>query len=178
MSSSTALLLIDLLVGAFDADPPRTCQGGSVLASGARLLGRARAACALVVHVVETFDQDKHRPGSPVWKAYQIHRDVAPREGEIVSPQRRYDAFCDSDLDARLRAEGIDTVVIAGLSSPWCVDTAVRRAFGLGYRVLLAADGHRGSDSTSLPVETIAQHHNEILAACFAEVRPVDEIVF
>jgi nicotinamidase-related amidase len=178
MSRSTALLLIDMLAGAFGAEPPRTCEGGSVLASAARLLGRARAAGALVVHVVETFDEAKVPPGSPVWNAYQIHKDVAPQEGEIVSPQQRYDAFCGNDLDVKLRAAGIDTVVIAGLSSPWCVDTAVRRAFGLGYRVILAADGHGCSDSETLRAEGIARHHNEILGACFAEVRPGDEIVF
>ena len=92
--------------------------------------------------------------------------------------QRRYDAFCGNDLDAQLRASGIETVVIAGLSSPWCVDTAVRRAFGLGYRVVLASDGHGCLDSPTLPAETIAKHHNELLAACFADVVPVNDIAF
>jgi len=178
MPGHTALLVIDMLAGAFGKDPPRTHEGRSVLPSVARLLERARAAGALVVHVIEDVDETKHPPGSPVWKAYQIHPDVAPHESEIVSTQHRYDAFCGNTLDARLRAAGTDTVVIAGLSSPWCVDTAVRRAYGLGYRVVLASDGHGCSDSPSLRAETIAQHHNEVLAECFAEVTPIEAIAF
>jgi len=178
MPRHTALLVIDMLASAFGKNPPRTHQGDSVLPNVVRLLERARASGALVVHVVEHVDETKHPPGSPVWKAYQIHPDVAPHEGEIVSTQDRYDAFCGSNLDASLRAAGIDTVVIAGLSSPWCVDTAVRRAYGLGYRVVLASDGHGCSDSRSLRAETIAQHHNEVLAECFAEVTPIEAIVF
>jgi nicotinamidase-related amidase len=178
MSERTALLLVDLLAGAFGSKPLTTCDGTPVLPNARRLLERARAAGALVVHVVEAFDETKYPPGSPVWNAYQAHPDVAPREGEIVVKQRRYDAFYESGLHERLTSEGVETVVVAGLSSPWCVDTAVRRAFGLGYHVVLAADAHGCSDGKTLSGPLIARHHNEILAACFALVKPVDEIEF
>ncbi len=174
----TALLLIDVLAGAFSGPPLQTCDGAPVLPNIQRLLARARAAGVFVVHVVEDFDEAKDLPGSPVWKACQVHPDVAPREGELVVRQRRYDAFHESGLRERLEREAIEQVVVAGIASPWCVDTAVRRAFGLGFRVTLAADAHGCADGTTLPGPAIARHHNEILAACFAEVLPVDRIAF
>jgi len=178
MPQKTALLLIDMLASAFENEAFRNCDDAPLLPCAVRLLGRARDAGALVVHVVEDFDEAKYPPGSPVWKAYQIQTDVAPRSGEPVVRQHRYDAFLDSGLREILEREGVETVVVAGIASPWCVDNAVRRAHGLGYRVTLAKDAHGCSDGKTLPAATIAQHHNEILAACFAEVTPVDEIAF
>lgn len=172
----TALLLIDVLAGAFGGPPLQTCDGEPVLPNIRRLLTRARAAGAFVVHVIEEFDEAKNPPGSPIWEAYQVHPDVAPREGELVVRQRRYDAFHESGLCERLEQEEIQRVVVAGIASPWCVDTAVRRAFGLGFRVTLAADAHGCADGDTLSGPAIARHHNEILAACFAEVVPVDRI--
>jgi nicotinamidase-related amidase len=178
MPQKTALLLIDMLASAFENEAFRNCDDAPLLPCAVRLLGRARDAGALVVHVVEDFDEAKYPPESPVWKAYQIHTDVAPRLGEPVVRQHRYDAFLDSGLREILDREGVKAVVVAGIASPWCVDNAVRRANGLGYRVILAEDAHGCTDGKTLPAATIAQHHNEILAACFAEVKPVDEIAF
>ena len=178
MANKRALLLIDVIAGAFRDDSLRNCHDEPVLPNIVRLLGAAREAGALVVHVNEDFDEVKYPPGSPVWKAYQIHPDVAPMPDEPVVRQHRYDAFLESGLSEILERAGVQTVVVAGIASPWCVDNAVRRAHGLGYRVILAEDAHGCADSKTLTAASIAQHHNEILAACFAEVRPVDEIVF
>jgi nicotinamidase-related amidase len=178
MPHQSALLLIDMLACAFGDESLRNCDSAPVLPCVVRLLSRARDAGALVIHVVEDFDEAKYPPGSPVWNTYQIHPSAARQPGEPVVRQHRYDAFLDSGLREILDREGVETVVVAGIASPWCVDNAVRRANGLGYRVILAEDAHGCTDGKTLPAATIAQHHNEILAACFAEVRPGDEIAF
>ncbi len=77
-----------------------------------------RATGALVVHVNEDFDEAKYPPGSPVWKAYQIHPGVAPMPGEPVVLQHRYDAFLESGLSEILERAGVQTVVVAGIASP------------------------------------------------------------
>jgi len=178
MANKRALLLIDVIAGAFRDDSLRNCHDEPVLPNIVRLLAAARAAGALVVHVNEDFDEAKYPPGSPVWKAYQIHPDVAPMPDEPVVRQHRYDAFLESGLSEILERAGVQTVVVAGITSPWCVDNAVRRANGLGYHVILAEDAHGCADGKTLKAAQIAQHHNETLAACFAEVRSVPEIVF
>ncbi len=178
MAGKTALLVIDTLASALRDDSFVTCAGKPVLPDVRRLLDCARSASAFGVHVVEDFHQTKYPPGSPVWSAYQIHPDVAPRGDELVVRQQCYDAFLGNGLHERLTSEGVKTVVVAGIASPWCVDTAVRRAFGFGYRVVLAADAHGCGDGKALSGPVIAQHHNEILGACFAKVSPVEEIAF
>lgn len=63
-----------------------------------------------------------------------------PAPGELVVRKVRYSGFLGTDLDARLRALGVDTLVVAGLTTECCVDSTVRDAFDLDYHVFVAAD--------------------------------------
>jgi nicotinamidase-related amidase len=63
-----------------------------------------------------------------------------PLAGEPVVPKLRYSGFFGTDLDARLTALGVDTLVVCGLTTECCVDCTVRDAFHLDYHVFLAAD--------------------------------------
>jgi isochorismate hydrolase len=40
--------------------------------------------------------------------------ELSPKAGEPVLERNRYSAFFDSELDAMLRAKGIDTLIIGG----------------------------------------------------------------
>ncbi|HJV43369.1 cysteine hydrolase [Caulobacter sp.] len=63
-----------------------------------------------------------------------------PRPGDLVIRKTRYSAFWSTDLDARLKALGVDTLVLAGLTTECCVDGTARDAFNLDYQVFVAAD--------------------------------------
>lgn len=63
-----------------------------------------------------------------------------PLAGETVIRKTRYSAFWDTDLDARLKAMGVDTLVMGGLTTECCVDGTARDAFNLDYQVFVAAD--------------------------------------
>lgn len=63
-----------------------------------------------------------------------------PQPGEVVVKKARYSGFVGTDLDARLKALGVDTLVVAGLTTECCVDSTVRDAFSLDYHVFVAAD--------------------------------------
>jgi nicotinamidase-related amidase len=57
-----------------------------------------------------------------------------------VVRKTRYSGFVGTDLDQRLRDMGVDTLVVAGLTTECCVDSTVRDAFDLDYHVFVAAD--------------------------------------
>jgi nicotinamidase-related amidase len=65
---------------------------------------------------------------------------VAPEAGDTVIWKTRYSAFAGTALDAHLRATGIDTLVLCGLTTECCVDCTARDAFHLDYHVILAED--------------------------------------
>ena len=65
---------------------------------------------------------------------------IRPEAGDIEIEKLLYSSFVGTDLDAQLRARGIDTLVVTGFTTDCCVDCTVRDAFHLNYNVFLVAD--------------------------------------
>jgi nicotinamidase-related amidase len=175
MAPRTALILIDLQVGNLTG-PYALPTADALLNTAADLLGRAREANITVAHVQNIGGPGD--PDDPELEGFALHPAVTPRDGEIAVRKRTPDAFLDSGLHNALRLQAIKRVVMAGLPTEFAVDTTVRRAFSLGYRVTLAADGHSTWPSRQLTAAQIVDHHNRLLADWFAEVLPAADIHF
>lgn len=50
-------------------------------------------------------------------KDAEIARELAPREGDVVVPKHRWNAFFQTHLEVSMRARGLDTLVLAGGST-------------------------------------------------------------
>lgn len=171
----TALVVVDVQQGMFTCDPP-PYGAAEVLQRIAALLERGRAAGVPVFHV-----RHDGGPGHILAKGsagWPHHPAVAPRAGELIIDKRHSSAFHDTDFHARLTERGIDRLVIAGLQTEMCVDSACRAAVALGYRVVLASDGHTTWDTPALPAERIIAHHNRTLGRGFAELSTVTDVRF
>jgi nicotinamidase-related amidase len=70
----------------------------------------------------------------------QIHPDVAPEEGDIVVRKTRVGPFGSTDLHEQLQTRGIDTLVLAGISTSGVVLSTVRDAHDRDYRLIVLAD--------------------------------------
>ncbi|HEY3871421.1 MAG TPA: cysteine hydrolase [Actinocrinis sp.] len=69
-----------------------------------------------------------------------VHDRVAPQPGDIAVRKTRVGAFSTTDLDRQLRAVGIDTLVLAGISTSGVVLSTVREAADRDYRIVVLAD--------------------------------------
>ncbi|NUR87134.1 MAG: cysteine hydrolase [Nonomuraea sp.] len=136
--SSATLIMIDFqntyctgVMALPDADP--------ALDAAARLLERARAAGAPVVHVVNDGGE-----GSP----YDIRADigrieprVAPLDGERVVVKTFPDSFHGTDLlDVLRELDAGPDLVLAGFMTHMCVQFTAQGAFKLGYRPTVVAE--------------------------------------
>jgi nicotinamidase-related amidase len=70
----------------------------------------------------------------------QIHDDVAPQAGDIVVRKTRVGPFGSTDLHEQLQARGIDTLLLAGVSTSGVVLSTVRDAHDRDYRLIVLAD--------------------------------------
>jgi nicotinamidase-related amidase len=70
----------------------------------------------------------------------QIPDDIAPQDGDIVVRKVRVGAFSTTDLHEQLVARGVDTLVLAGISSSGVVHSTVLDAFDRDYRVIVLED--------------------------------------
>jgi nicotinamidase-related amidase len=66
--------------------------------------------------------------------------ELASRPGDIVVDKYGYGAFHDTDLDDRLRAAGVRSLVVTGTVTQICVEETAREAFHHGYRTTVVAD--------------------------------------
>lgn len=63
---------------------------------------------------------------------------ILPQDHVVTKP--RFDPFIGTDLDLRLRANGIKTVLVGGYSTNVGVESAARTAHDLGYNVVVLDD--------------------------------------
>ena len=138
---NAALLLIDLQRA---IDDPRWAGHGprnnpDAETKVALLLAAWRRAGRTIVHVRHdsTEPASSYRPGSP---GHAFKPEAMPHPGEAVVPKTTNSAFIRTDLEARLRAGGIGTLVVAGVITNNSVEATVRMAGNLGFQTYLAAD--------------------------------------
>jgi ureidoacrylate peracid hydrolase len=189
--SATALLVIDLQRYFVDAPSPVAVPNAiDTVPNVNRLASALRSQGGQVVWFRHTFSDRKPfatpawfedsgyarvsrehlTPGSP---DHELHSGLAPAEGDWVIDKHRFSPFLrnSSDLEGRLQARGINTVVITGALTNCCCESTARDALMLDYRVLFA------SDATAALTD---QEHNASLlnlAMTFVDVRPTQQIL-
>lgn len=70
----------------------------------------------------------------------QVHDQVAPRDDDIVVRKVRVGPFGTTDLHEQLQARGIDTLLLAGISTSGVVLSAVRDGHDRDYRLIVLSD--------------------------------------
>jgi nicotinamidase-related amidase len=76
----------------------------------------------------------------------QIHDQVTPQDGDIVVRKTRVGAFSTTDLAQQLTDRGIDTLILAGISTSGVVLSTVRDGSDRDYRLLVLADATADPD--------------------------------
>ena len=70
----------------------------------------------------------------------RIIDELAPADGDVVMPKRRWSSFFGTDFDLQLRARGIDTIVIGGGSTDVGIASTLFSARDLDYGIVVARD--------------------------------------
>ena len=65
---------------------------------------------------------------------------VRPKDGDVVVVKHRVSAFAGTDLEMVLRAKGIDTLALFGISTSGVVLSTVRHAADADYRLVVVKD--------------------------------------
>jgi nicotinamidase-related amidase len=139
-SSSTALIVIDVQ-RAFDQweAAGKRRNNPDAVRRIAELLAAFRSRNAPIFHI----RHQGTRPNSsflPDGPGYPVKDEARERPGEPVIVKRVNSAFIGTDLESRLRAAGIKTLVICGATTNHCVETTTRMAGNLGFDACLVRD--------------------------------------
>jgi maleamate amidohydrolase len=178
-----AVLVIDFSI-AFTRGTDKFPGGGydSQVARTRELLDAARPGVP-VLYTTIAYDPDMHDAG--LWavkipwidalrfgsREVEIDERLAPRPDEPVLVKKFPSAFFGTDLDRRLRARGVDTLIVAGCTTSACVRASVVDAMQHGYRTTIAADAV--GDIT----QALHRVHLADLRSRYADARTVAELV-
>jgi ureidoacrylate peracid hydrolase len=77
-------------------------------------------------------------------EGFRLFGELEPVGGDLRVRKTTYSAFMpgSSDLDAQLKARGIDTVLITGTATNVCCESSARDAMLRDYRVAMISDGN------------------------------------
>ena len=147
----------------------------------AKLLAAFRQNGSAVFHVrhASTETDSALRPER---SGYAPIEGLEETDGEPVIVKHVNSAFIGTDLEARLRAGGLKTLVIAGITTNHCVETTTRMAGNLGFDARLVRDAcytfdRVGPDGELHLADDIHRMTLSNLAGEFATIQPTDEIL-
>jgi isochorismate hydrolase len=81
--------------------------------------------------------QDPVLYGSPKW---ELLKELSAAPNDAIVDKTRYSAFFGTNLEDKLRLEGVEDLIICGVMSNLCCETTARDAFVRDYRVFFVAD--------------------------------------
>ena len=147
-----ALIMIDMQRGFLDSASPLCIPAaeGTVPACAA-LIDRCHKAGVPVIYAVRHYradGTDVEKPRAAAWAAggKPLSEDCAAHLSDAfpaafpVLPQDRFSAFFHTSLDLILRRLGVQTVLLAGTTTPNCIRTTCYDAISLDYDAVVLSD--------------------------------------
>jgi nicotinamidase-related amidase len=161
-----ALLIIDIQRDYFPGGAYPLVEPEAAASAARQLLEHFRDDGAPVVHLRHVWDAPEATFMRPGTDGVEIHPLVEPEERETVIEKDMPNGFVGTDLEQRLRSDGIEELVVAGMMSSMCVDATVRSAAERGFTVTVVHDACAAPDlefgGTAIPGASV---HGAFMAA-------------
>jgi len=155
-----ALVLVDIIRGFTDPDCPLGSEADDVVEANRKLLAAFRSKGLPVFFTTVIYHDDSQarvfrdrvpalellKPGSH-W--VEVDPRLEPHEGERIVEKQWASGFFKTDLDESLRAMGVDSLVVTGLTTSGCVRATAVDGLQYNYKVVVPAEavGDRNPDA-------------------------------
>ena len=161
--------------GMFDLAGIDISAAATIIDANKRLLAAARRAGVAVIYLQMSYKPDLSDGGDPSSPNYhrelgmvmmrqrpelhgkllidnswdwQIVDELRPEPGDLIIRKSRYSGFCNTELEASLRARDISHLLFTGVATNICVDATARDAYSREFWPILIEDAmnHSGPD--------------------------------
>lgn len=113
----------------------------------------------------------------PFSNGWEIHNSISPKQGEKVIHKTYNSAFKYTELEEYLNSKNIQTLILVGMQTEYCIDTTCRVAFDKGYKLIMPEQTNTTFDNGDLSGSDIFEYHNfRIFKDRFAEVEKLDVV--
>lgn len=157
-SPRPALLIIDIQEDYTGPQARRRYRDGDrIVAAANTLMAQARAKGIVVIFIQNVVDNALasllmggiNTPGAP---GTEMDRRLTKGPGDRTFTKNRSDAFSNHELDAYLRQNKVNRLLLTGLDAAFCVNATARGALNRGYKVTLFPQAIATESSKSIDV--------------------------
>lgn len=150
---NAALILIDFQKG-FDKGEylNRNRNNKDAEKNASIILNKWREINLPVFHIIHS-SKDSDSMFHESHSGFEIKDEVKPIDGEAVIKKNVHSAFIGTDLKERLDSQGINSLVIMGLTTNHCVSTSTRMAGDFGFDTYLISDATATFDRVGIKGE-------------------------
>ncbi len=127
-----AIIVVDMLKDNLKESPrnPLYGEGRAIIPNLQRLLGKCRGKGFPIVFACDSFLEGDFifKGGMKVHslqgtEGAEVVDDLKPEPPDTILHKRHFSAFFETDLRQRLRRQGVDTIVVTGMTTEVCVLT-------------------------------------------------------
>ena len=141
-----------------------------------RLLAAARTE-----HVPVLFVRHDYGAGH-VWEhgtlGWQIYTPLVPLPQESIIDKQRNSAFFHTELDALLKEREVDTLVICGVHTEYCIDATIRSACEREYAVIVPSEANTTNGNEYMTAERLHSYYNDFIwQRRYAQVLPIEPVL-
>lgn len=109
---------------------------------------------------------------------WQIYNEIAPKPGEIIFEKRYNSAFYKTRLRKYLESKEINTIILVGLQTEYCIDATLKSAFDYEYKIIIPKETNTTFDNEYLTGEKLYEFYNyKIWNKRFADVLSMDDVI-
>lgn len=109
---------------------------------------------------------------------WQIYDDIAPNSSEVVVEKEYNSAFHKTGLKEHLESKEIDTIILVGLQTEYCIDATLKSAFDYGYKIIIPKETNTTLDNEYLSGEKLFEFYNyKIWNKRFANVLSMEDVI-
>ncbi|NMP28060.1 isochorismatase family protein [Rahnella sp. SAP-1] len=176
LSPRQALLVIDMQIGQCSVDPLPYLRE-NLLSNINQLIEHFHHTDLPVFFIRHAGPQGSpFAAGEKIW--HLIPELNIDGERDILIDKSRASCFVETPLVGLLQQQQITDVVIVGMKTQYCVDTACRTAPAFGFNPILIADAHSCTNSQQLAAADIIAHHNACLHGPVARVMTTQDFCY
>lgn len=170
--SNSVLMVVDVQTGLIKEHP---YNEEKVIGNIKKLITHARDSHHDVIYVRHDDGiGEELEYGTDGW---QIYHEIAPAKDEKIFEKKYNSAFFKTGLKEYLETKKIDTIILTGLQTEYCIDATLKSAFDHGYNLIIPDQTNTTFDNEYLSGEKLYAFYNyKIWKNRFASILSVDEV--
>lgn len=148
-----AVLIVDMLNDFVRKDGALYVPGAeNIVENIGKIRGTAGESNVLVIYANDSHDpydkEFEQWPRHAVRTSYgaEVYEELKPEEKDIIIEKQTLSAFSNSDLERILKKEGVDTLIITGVATEYCVKEAALGSRERDFEAYVVVDAIAGVD--------------------------------